>query len=86
MSGYNAIMIARSEHQEMIRSIPSVSEYGQVLRDNQPGRIESTIGHLRQALGNRLLSMGTWLKDGRDGLRDAPNVGQDDAGIILGNP
>ena len=84
MSGYNAFMIARTEHQEMIRSVPSVSEYGEALNDTQPGILARSVDHLRDMVGSGLVAVGTWLRHERDGLVDVPHAGQEETGIMVG--
>ena len=54
MSIYSATMIARAEHEEMIRSLPAVPEYGLWTRDDQPRWVSRQAGRLLYALGKRL--------------------------------
>lgn len=81
MSDYNSMMITRAEHHEMIRSLPSVPEYGLHLQDAQPGWMARQAERLLCHLVSGLSSLGEWLKHGRDGVLEASLTGQEQSSL-----
>ena len=63
---YNAMMIARTEHENMIRSLQPVSENDAVAQADMPGWVSVQAGQLLYVVGNGLAALGERLKDGQD--------------------
>ncbi len=70
MNEYNAIMIARAEHDQMIRSLPPVSEYGEAVMTDEPGWSSRQVGRFFSALGNGLTSLTSRLKRQQEAAPD----------------
>jgi hypothetical protein len=63
---YSVHQIARLEHEERVRSLAPVSEFGRPMKASRPAWILRQVGRLLYALGSRLASLGERMKFGRD--------------------
>jgi hypothetical protein len=57
MMDYSAHMIARAEHEQMVRSVPRVSEYGDHLLPEHSHRLSRLAAHLLSALKDRFAGL-----------------------------
>ncbi|MHB8624971.1 MAG: hypothetical protein ACYDBJ_02590 [Aggregatilineales bacterium] len=75
MNEYNATMIARAEHEHMVRSLPTVSEFGANVRDAEPGWMSKQVAHLLHMVGSGLaaLSKRLVLNRNRQGFKAPEN-------------
>jgi hypothetical protein len=63
---YSVYQIARLEHEQRVRSLAPVSEFGSPMKVSRSGWIIRQAGRLLYALGNRLASLGERMKYGRE--------------------
>jgi hypothetical protein len=68
MNEYNAVMIARTEHELMVRSIAPVSEYGENVISEQPGWVSQQAGRVLSFVGNELAALGERLEHGQNAV------------------
>ena len=59
--------LARTRHEEQLRSLITAPEYDNPLKAHQPRRMSWQAGQLLYALGTRLASLGERMKDSRVG-------------------
>ncbi len=77
MLDYTVNMIARSEHEQMTRSLASVPEYGGQAKGDQPGWLSQRAGQLLASVGDGLVNLGERLKHGSDLALDTPLPNQE---------
>ena len=82
MNEYNAMMIARAEHEQMSRSLPRVSEFGENVLSEQPGWVSQQAGRILCTVGNGLTSLGERLEHGRTVLAEATTSTQEQGGVL----
>lgn len=81
MYGYDAILIARAEHDEMIRSLPPVPEHGEAVQAKESRWLSRQGERLFTVLGTGLIALGRALKHGRGRALQASRTGQEQIGI-----
>ena len=77
MSDYNSMIIARSEHQNTINSMPTVSEFGCNVRDAEPGWASRQGRRLLDVVGGGLFAASELLKHGSDKILETPITERD---------
>ena len=71
---YLPFMVARMEYERMVRSLPSVPEYGYHLAPKQPGWSSRQAGRLLSALRNGLAALRSPIKQPHNTPLDAALV------------
>jgi hypothetical protein len=82
MIDYTVSMIARMEHEQRIRSLAPVPEYGNSLKADQPRWVAIQAGRLLHALGSGLASIRERMKHQRSVGLDIPPAGQQESGAL----
>ncbi len=65
MNEYFAVMIARAEYENRLRSMTPVYDFDEWIPDEQPGWTARQVGRLLCSLGNGLAAVGDRLRNGR---------------------
>ncbi len=79
---YSVHMLARMEHEQMIRSLAPVPEYGEPVMADQPRWVSKQTGRLFHALESGLASIRERMKRGRDMSLEVPSTGQNESGAL----
>ncbi len=60
---YGIEMLAKAEHEWNSRSLAPIRDDDAQMKDGQPGLLSRQAGHILQALGDKLISLGKQLED-----------------------
>lgn len=82
MNEYTALRIARTEHELMVRSLPTVSEFGENVIAEQPGWVAQQAGRVLYAVGSGLASLGERLEHGRDAVVESAHQEREQRGVL----